>query len=128
MPCVHSPPHRRTNEAERRRRGMPPSGVCQQRIEFAGLLEGIEIVASADIRLAHEYLRHGLAALRLRFHLGARVAVGEHVDFLDLGAFFLQELLGPNAIGADGRGVHSNALHRLPVLVTRYSAMILYSD
>ena len=61
--------------------------------------------------VADEDLGHRAAARALHHHV-ARGRIGVDADLFDLlHALGLEDLLGPDAIGADGGGVHLHGLH-----------------
>jgi hypothetical protein len=85
------------------------SGRFQQRLQAASTIERNQVIAATHMGLADENLRHRASA-RDSHHVIAlgRVAVYAYLfDLLD--PFGLQDLFGPNAIGADSGGVHLDA-------------------
>jgi hypothetical protein len=82
------------------------SSRLQQRLQAAFGVQGDQIIATAHMRVANEDLRHSAAA-RDFHHVCALLGVGVDADFFNLRhALALQQLLGANAIRADGGGVH----------------------
>src|SRR6185436_8792731 len=89
----------------------------QQWVELALALQGMEIVAAADVALADPDLRHGAAAAGLLRHLGAQLGLQVDADLLDLRAFRQQQALGRLAERARRGGVHQHTgLAQGPVL------------
>ena len=80
--------------------------AAEQRIELAGPLERVEIVAAADMGRADENLRHGHASLRARHHVASPFRIAAHVDLGELDPFARQQPLGGVAIGAIAGGVN----------------------
>ena len=77
----------------------------------AALVERDQVVAAAHMGVANENLRHGAPAGDLH-HVGTGNGVHVDADFLNLlHAFGLENLLGANAVRADGGGVHLDGLH-----------------
>src|SRR4051794_33712566 len=85
----------------------------KQRIELAGALQRMQVVAAADVRFTDENLRHGPAAVRASHHFGAARAFHAHVDLEELDALALQQRFGGAAIAAPGRGIDFHRGHSL---------------
>src|SRR5579872_6548387 len=83
----------------------------QQRIELTGLVEGIEIVAAADMGRADEYLRKCAASVGARDHLLAFVPVGADVDLMKAYALTAEQFLGVEAIRAVANGIDIDSGH-----------------
>jgi len=78
----------------------------QQRYQAAFGVKRHQVIAAPNMGLANEDLRHGSATCD-GHHVLTRFWLRVDPDFLNLGhAFGLQNLLGANAIRANGRGVH----------------------
>ena len=100
--------------AERRRAGVGSgSGTVQargqQRHQAAALVERDQVVAAADVGVADEDLRHRAAAGELPSC--ARAAPGSRstrISSICATPRWLQQRLGPDAEGADLRGVHAH--------------------
>jgi hypothetical protein len=87
------------------------SSRLQQRHQTAFGVQGHQIVTAAHMRVANEDLRHRTPA-RDFHHVGACLGVGVDADFFNLGhAFGVEQLLGSNAIRANGGGVHLDGGH-----------------
>src|SRR6476646_6357153 len=82
----------------------------EERLEAAGAVERDQVVAAADVGIADEDLRHGVAAGELDHGraLGGALVDPDLVELLD--PALAQQRLGPDAVGAGGSAVH---LHRL---------------
>src|SRR5690348_6658795 len=91
----------------------PRGNSCcpQQRVELAGALQRIKIVATSDMPLADEDLWHRVAAAGLFFHLKSGFSVHEDIDLLERRTLLLQERLGAHAIGTDRRRVDGDFRH-----------------
>src|SRR5712691_2656606 len=89
-----------------------PSGR-QQRVEPAGPLERVELVATADVGRADEDLRRRGFAVGAADHLGAALLMTGHVDLLERDALAAQELLRPGAIRTIGFGVDHDRDHQI---------------
>jgi hypothetical protein len=79
--------------------------VVQEPVELAAAVEGIEVVAAADVALADEDLRHRRAAARLRQHFLPPARLARDLELGELDALLAEEFLGGEAIGAPGLGV-----------------------
>jgi hypothetical protein len=67
-------------------------------LQAAAAIERDQVIATADMGVADENLRHG-ASTRDLHHVLALLRVGVDADLFDLGdPFGLQDLLGPDAI------------------------------
>src|SRR5258707_1328993 len=77
----------------------------EQRIELAGFIEGVEIVAAADMGGADEDLRHRAASLGALDHGVAQLAIAADVEFGERYALFVEQFFRPLAVGAIRRGV-----------------------
>ena len=86
------------------------SFACQQRIELAGMFQGMQVVAAADMHAADEYLRHRHRARRALHH-GLPFGASRHIDFLEVDALAFQQSLGRMAIGAPAGGINFNGGH-----------------
>src|SRR5574341_1470670 len=62
-------------------------------IELAFAIEGVEIVAAADVARADPDLRHGAPAAAFLRHLGAPLGLEVDADLLDLDALGAQQPL-----------------------------------
>ena len=83
----------------------------EQGDQAAPAVERDQVVAAADMGLADEDLRHRAPAREVH-HGGARLRVAVDADLLDLlDALGLEDLLGANAVRANGGGVHLDVLH-----------------
>src|SRR6202043_2317046 len=111
-PHEHSPLHHPTNATARRpHENANRFSFGQEWIEFAGSLEGVQIVAAAHVGLADEDLRHCPTAARFLLHLVAGAPVHEHVHLPDFRALLLKQCLGPDAVGTDWRCIDRDATH-----------------
>src|SRR5690349_11564759 len=95
--------------------------MSQLGVELAGAVEGVEIVAAADVLAVDEDLRHAGAAVGARDHFLALRAVLDDVDVLVLDALALQQALRTRAVGAEHRAVDLNAGHRVSGRAARIS-------
>lgn len=78
----------------------------QQRQQFAGTIEGDQIVATADVRFTDENLRDRPFGGPFD-HFGTTVRVEVNPDFVDaLDAPGAQQLFGPDTERAHGGGIH----------------------
>src|SRR4029077_12526266 len=59
----------------------------EQRIEFTGFLQLVELIAPTDVGLADENLRHRPAAMRALNHFGPSRGVAHDIDFGEADAF-----------------------------------------
>ncbi|VTZ26758.1 hypothetical protein MPC1_3800003 [Methylocella tundrae] len=84
----------------------------QELIELAVVVQLIEIVATADMPVAEEDLRDAGAAGALR-QFSAKLPVIIDRDFSEFEILFLQQRLGPVAIGTCRRGVDRDLRHGL---------------
>src|SRR5205085_7371445 len=64
----------------------------KQRIELAGFVERVELIAAADMRLTNEHLRKRARPIGLLDHLEPQVALARRVDFLERHALAGQQL------------------------------------
>src|SRR6185312_4419275 len=78
---------------------------AEQLVEPAGVMKLEQVVATADMVLADENLRDRSAAVRALDHQVERLATVIHGDFAIFDAPFLEQRLGPPAIGAECLGV-----------------------
>src|SRR6185503_15166246 len=83
----------------------------EERIELAGRIELMQVVAAADMHCADEDLRNRIAAVRPFHHLAAQVPVSADVDLLEVDALAFQQGLGGVAIGAIPGGVDFDRRH-----------------
>jgi hypothetical protein len=87
------------------------SRCLQQGHQPALAIQRDQIIAAAYMRAADENLRHGAPPGDLH-HVVALYGIGINADFLNLlHALGFEDLLGANAVGANGRGVHFYSLH-----------------
>jgi hypothetical protein len=87
------------------------SSGLQQRHQAAFAVKRHQVVTATHMGLANKNLRH-CAATRDLHHVSARLWVCVDANFFYVcHSFGRQQLLGPNAIRADGRGVHLDDLH-----------------
>jgi hypothetical protein len=87
------------------------SGALQKRHQPTFGIKCHQIIAPADMGVANVDLRHRAATSDLH-HVLALGRVGIDAHFFDVfDAFGLEDLFGPNAIGANGGGVHLDGLH-----------------
>jgi hypothetical protein len=92
---------------------LPPSAGAEQGQQTTAPIERHQIIATTDVGLAYEYLRHGTLAGDLH-HLDAlpMVAVEINPDLFDFSdATFPKQLFGADAVRANGGGVHLDGLH-----------------
>src|SRR5262245_53762274 len=95
---------------------MPPvrqvrASSREQRVELAFAVEGIEVVAAADVALADPDLRNRVASPGFGAHLGAQRAFAD-VDLLEGGdALLAEQLLGHVAVRAEASRVDGNLGH-----------------
>src|SRR5664280_23087 len=84
----------------------------EQRLEAAGAIERDQLVAAADMRVADEDLRHGVAMRQLdhRLAFGRPLVDADLVDRLD--AALRQQRLRAQAVGAASGAEHLHGLHR----------------
>src|ERR671911_3192919 len=94
-----------------RRSGSRPLGASQHRVELAGAVERIEVVAAADRLAVDEDLRNRSPTFRLLRHFDPLARLHHDVDLLELNALLIEELLGPRAIGAPGAGINDDFGH-----------------
>lgn len=91
--------------------GWPESGGAQQWHQATAPVQGHQVVVATHMGGADENLRHRAAAGDFH-HVGAGLRVEVNANLLDLlHALGLENLLGANAVGADGGGVHLHGLH-----------------
>src|SRR5262249_30268160 len=86
-------------------------GRIQQRIEAAGIIEGVKLVASADVLIADEDLRHGRLSIRTGHHLCAKLPISTDVDLRELNTLAVEQFLRPLAILAIGSDVDLDRAH-----------------
>ena len=87
---------------------------AEQGHQLATAVQCHQVIVAAHVGVADVDLRHRAAAGDLH-HVAARGGVGVDADLLDLlHALGLEDLLGPDAVGADGGGVHLHGLHGEP--------------
>src|SRR5215469_1042256 len=94
---------------------MPPANsfmvsglrLLQQGIQAPIRIERLELIGSADVALADENLRYGIAAAA-RAHLLARPGHDFDIDLLDARAFFRQQAPCAVTVRAPVRDVHDD--------------------
>ena len=89
-------------------------------------VERVQIVATADVGVADENLRHRPAAVRLRRHRRLRGAVAINADFLERGRLGAQQRLGRVAKGTSGLGVDDDRGHAQDILDASIRAFSSY--
>src|SRR5829696_8683236 len=94
-----------------RRSGSRTSRTPQHRIELAGVLERVEIVAAADRLAVDEDLRHRGPSFRFLRHFNPLARLHHDIDFLELNALLIKEPLGTCAIRAPGAGIDDDFGH-----------------
>src|SRR2546426_417794 len=82
----------------------------EQRVELAGALQGVEVIAATDMGTADPDLRHRSPA-GLLAHLGAYLRLAVDLDFLEGHALALEQVLGTHAVGAVVAGVDDDVVH-----------------
>src|SRR5579863_5936748 len=85
--------------------------LLKQWIELAGLVEGVEIVAAADMDRADENLRISAASISARDHLFAFFPVSADVDLMKAYTFTGEQFLRVEAIGAVANGIDVDCGH-----------------
>jgi hypothetical protein len=84
----------------------------EQCIQFALVLQFVQVVATADMYLADENLRYGAGAGNASFHFLAARGVAIDVNLFDVdNAFAFEQLFGANAVRADSSGIHDDFGH-----------------
>src|SRR5688572_29375668 len=94
-----------------RQSGSRTSRAPKHRIELAGAVERVEIVAAADRLAVDEDLRDPGPSFRLLRHFDPLARLHHDVYLLELNALLIEELLGPRAIGAPGAGINDDFGH-----------------
>src|SRR5437763_16229061 len=72
----------------------------EQRVELAGTIERVELVAAADVSRSDENLRGRHPSVRAADHFGAALRLPRHVDFLKGHSLAAQQILRPRTIRA----------------------------
>src|SRR3982074_2316500 len=90
--------------------GSSSARLGEQRVELARLLEGGKFVGTAELLAVDEDLRHR-RALGAFAHLGPLFFIHHHVHFLVGRTLLLEQVFGPRAVAAEGRGVHLDLAH-----------------
>src|SRR4051794_29663368 len=91
--------------------GSRTSRAPEHRVELAGAVERVKIVAAADRLAVDEDLRHRSPSFRLLRHFDPLARLHHDVDFLELNALLIEELLGACAIRAPGAGIDDDFGH-----------------
>ena len=91
--------------------GLLQGSGSQQRIELAGALEGMQVIATAHVLAVDEGLGHAAAAAALGGHGGAGrlIAIDGELGVAD--ALAIEQGLGPHAEGAGAPGVDLHGCH-----------------
>src|ERR1700730_110865 len=81
--------------------------LFQHGIQATGRIEGLHLIASADVLITDEYLGHRAAAAA-RQHFGVRARHRLHVDFLDSDPLGVEDAARARAVRAPVRAVHDD--------------------
>src|SRR5262245_7955407 len=95
------------------------SSRSEQRIELAGFLERVKLVAAAHVRSSDKYLRGRGMPVRPLDHFGPPLTIAGHIDLGESDALAVQKFLGPIAIGAIRARVNDDVRHDEPLLKDR---------
>jgi hypothetical protein len=85
--------------------------VGEECVELTASVQGVEIVATADVGIANPDLWHRVAPAGLFAHFGSEISASSHIDFFEPGTLAAQQIFGHVAEAAISGGIELDFWH-----------------